>query len=406
MHIHRLHRPGLATTAMIAFPAGSTAENADEWGLAHFLEHMVFKGGQTYLTYREVNRTAASLGAELNACTSDHWVAFFITARAANIRPGLGLLSDFVGRPTLPEDQFEQERAVILQELAQSRDDPESLADTCLRRALYGDHRCGTDIIGSKDSIQALSREQMIAFRDRTWHDGVLLLVGDLDTLGSTTFDHLTERLPTQDTPEQTVVAAPVAALAPRREILTTDTEQSHLRLGFAVNGVDMQNAQQRAALAVYTGILGGGMASRLFEALREERGLCYSIYAYEWGAADLAPVVGVSADLDCQQLDASYQLITAEVAKLATGDLHQEEFVRAKTFTASRYALRFQNTENIALNAAETLLAARDDLIDPEAIVASFDRVSLADVQAIAERIALEPSIGLVGPHHADALR
>src|SRR3954447_15203629 len=137
----RLSMPGTrAATALVAFEAGARTERAEENGMAHFLEHLVFKGGEKYATYRDVNNTAERLGAQLNAYTSHDLVAFHVTARAEAVMAAADLLTDFGARPRIDAEELDRERGVVVQEINRSNDQPASVADKLLDRAIYGDH--------------------------------------------------------------------------------------------------------------------------------------------------------------------------------------------------------------------------------------------------------------------------
>src|SRR3954453_5496766 len=137
----KLQMPGTrAVTVLVAFDAGARTEHEDENGMAHFLEHLVFKGGEKYPSYRDVNETAERLGAQLNAYTSHDLVAFHITCRSESAMPALDLLTDFVGRAHIDGDELERERGVVVQEIARAFDQPSTVADYLLDRATYGEH--------------------------------------------------------------------------------------------------------------------------------------------------------------------------------------------------------------------------------------------------------------------------
>ncbi|MEA2264891.1 MAG: hypothetical protein QOE27_474, partial [Solirubrobacteraceae bacterium] len=139
--IHRIAVPGTrALTILVAFDAGARSERPDENGMAHFLEHLVFKGGEAYPTYRDVNETAERMGAMLNAYTSHDLVAFHITARAEVAPEAIDLLSDFVGRPRLDADELDRERGVVIQEINRAHDQPSMVAEYLIDRAAFGEH--------------------------------------------------------------------------------------------------------------------------------------------------------------------------------------------------------------------------------------------------------------------------
>src|ERR1700724_496661 len=138
LQLHRLALPGTrALTVLVAFDAGARNETPEENGMAHFLEHLVFKGGESYPTYKDVNETAEHLGAVLNAYTSHDLVAFHITVRAESAAQAIDLLTDFVGRPRLDTEELDRERGVVIQEIARANDQPRTLARHCIVRAAF-----------------------------------------------------------------------------------------------------------------------------------------------------------------------------------------------------------------------------------------------------------------------------
>jgi hypothetical protein len=147
--IHRLALEGTrAVTALVAFDAGARSERPEENGMAHFLEHLVFKGGEKFATYRDVNETAERIGGQLNAYTSHDLVAFHITVRAERALEAIDLLSDFVGRPRINAEELERERGVVIQEIARANDQPSTVAEHLIDRAAFGEHPLGRTVLG------------------------------------------------------------------------------------------------------------------------------------------------------------------------------------------------------------------------------------------------------------------
>src|ERR671927_1092683 len=142
--VHRVQLDGTrSVTVLVAFEAGARTERPEENGMAHFLEHLVFKGGEKYDDYRKVNETAETMGAVLNAYTSHDLVAFHITCRAEVVPQTIDLLTDFVGRPRIDADELERERGVVIQEIARANDQPSVVAEHLIDRAAFGDHPLG-----------------------------------------------------------------------------------------------------------------------------------------------------------------------------------------------------------------------------------------------------------------------
>src|SRR5215211_5144875 len=153
--IHRIEIDGTrATTVLVAFDAGARTERPEENGMAHFLEHLVFKGGEKYPHYRDVNETAERLGGVLNAYTSHDLVAFHITVRAESAPAAIDLLTDFTGRPRLDAGELDRERGVVIQEIQRYKDQPSAVAEQLIDRAAFGDHPLGRTVLGPEEHLR------------------------------------------------------------------------------------------------------------------------------------------------------------------------------------------------------------------------------------------------------------
>src|ERR1700754_128790 len=166
--LYSIELPTRSTTVLVAFDAGARTERAEENGMAHFLEHLVFKGGQKYDDYRKVNETAEHMGAVLNAYTSHDLVAFHITCRAEVIGEAIDLLTDFVGRPKIDQEELDRERGVVIQEIARANDQPSMVAEHLIDRAAFGDHPLGRPVLCPVEHLRGtFNREANLAFRAR-----------------------------------------------------------------------------------------------------------------------------------------------------------------------------------------------------------------------------------------------
>src|SRR6187399_360353 len=182
--LHRISIPGTrAATVLVAFDAGARTERPEENGMAHFLEHLVFKGGVKYDDYRKVNETAERMGAVLNAYTSHDLVAFHSTCRAEVVGEAIDLLTDFVGRPKVDQEELDRERGVVIQEIARANDQPSVVAEHLIDRAAFGDHPLGRPVLGPEEHLRTFTRDGILAFRRRQWSGGRggAFLVGSLD---------------------------------------------------------------------------------------------------------------------------------------------------------------------------------------------------------------------------------
>ena len=389
-----------AVTLLVAFDAGARTERPDENGMAHFLEHLVFKGGQKYPTYRDVNEAAERIGAVLNAYTSHDLVAFHITARAARAMEAADLLSDFVGRPQIDAAELDRERGVVVQEIARAGDQPATVAEHLIDEAAFGDHPLGRPVLGSTEHIQDLfTRESVLSFRGRRWvpSRGAAFAVGNLEALsGNGQLDELFGRFEAAPEPGP---YEPAPSFNPRVLISERDSNQSHLRMSYRPD-VPVTDPSRRAALTIYATLLGGSMGSRLFDEIREQRGLAYSVHATAHALADV-PILQLSAGLQSSKMTEAYKRMREIVTELRDEGPTEAEVERATAYAAGARAIAFENTGAVARHAAQQAIVYRED-VDPDATIERLDRVTSDDVRTVARDVADELAIAVVGPHTA----
>lgn len=399
MPIHRIPLPGTrALTILTAFDAGARTERPEENGMAHFLEHLVFKGGEKYPDHTAVNETSERIGAVLNAYTSHDLVAFHITARAEKAPEAIDLLTDFVGRPALDAEELDKERGVVIQEINRYNDQPSSVAEDLIDRATWGDHPLGRTVLGPAEHLRdTFTRDGIIAFRERRWsgRNGGAFLVGNLDHLPTDEeLDGMFGRFPDLPAPED-----PEPAPGPRAETIVErrDTNQSHLRMIYRPS-VDVSDPAQRAALAIYSTLLGGSMGSRLFSEIRERLGLAYSVSAFGFSHAD-ASGLQLSAGLDSEKCVEAYGRMREIVDELRSDGPTEEEVERAKAYTAGARVLAFERSGTVASHAATQAIVRREP-VDPDASIAALDAVTFESVVEVAAGISESLSVSCVGPH------
>jgi len=396
-----LHRVGLdgtrAVTILAAFDAGARSERPEENGMAHFLEHLVFKGGEKYPHYRDVNDTAERLGGSLNAYTSHDLVAFHLTVRAEAAVEAIDLLTDFAGRPHLDADELDKERGVVIQEIQRYKDEPSSVAEELIDRAAFGDHPLGRSVLGPEEHLRTFTRDAIVDFRNRRWSGarGGAFVVGNLEHVsGNGAFAELFERFPTLGAPEPYEPAPP---FEPHVIVEKRDTNQSHLRMSYRPR-VDVSNPAKRAAMSIYATLLGGSMSSRLFDEIREQRGLAYSVYGVSHAHADV-PLLQLAAGLDSTKCVEAYTRMREIVSELRDDGPTEAEVNRARAYAAGRRVLAFENTNAVARYAAAQSIVFGEK-IDPEAAIAALDAVTLDEVAEVARDVADTLAVACVGPH------
>ena len=232
--LYRVDLPGTrAVTVLVAFEAGARTERAEENGMAHFLEHLVFKGGQKYDDYRKVNETAERMGAVLNAYTSHDLVAFHITCRAEVVGEAIDLLTDFVGRPKLDQEELDRERGVVIQEIARANDQPSVVAEHLIDRAAFGDHPLGRPVLGPEEHLRTFSRDAIVAFRRRQWAGsrGGAFLVGNLEHVPEN--QELVETFGRFPSIQADGGYEKAPAFTPQTLVEERDSNQSHLRISY-----------------------------------------------------------------------------------------------------------------------------------------------------------------------------
>jgi predicted Zn-dependent peptidase len=398
--LHRIALGGTrAVTILAAFDAGARTERPQENGMAHFLEHLVFKGGEKFPHYRDVNDTAERLGGVLNAYTSHDLVAFHITVRAEAAMEAIDLLTDFAGRPHIDAGELDRERGVVIQEIQRYKDEPSSVAENLIDRAAFGDHPLGRPVLGPEEHLRTFTRDAIVAFRNRRWsgaHGGAYI-VGNLDHVaGNGATAELFERFPALAEPEP---FEPAPDFAPAILVEERDTNQSHLRMSYRPQ-VDVSSPSQRAAMTIYATLLGGSMSSRLFDEIREQRGLAYSVYGVAHAHADV-PLLQLGAGLDSTKCIEAYRRMREIVAELRDEGPTSAEVERARAYAAGRRVLAFENTNAVARYAATQSIVFGEP-IDPDGAIAALDAVTIEEVTEVAREVADTLAIACVGPHSA----
>jgi predicted Zn-dependent peptidase len=399
--VHSIALPGTrALTVLVAFDAGARNEQPQENGMAHFLEHLVFKGGEKYPTYKDVNETAERLGGVLNAYTSHDVVAFHITVRAESAGQAIDLLTDFVGRPRLDAEELDRERGVVIQEINRAYDQPSTVAEYLIDRAAFGDHPLGRTVLGPEENLRSFTRDGIVAFRKRRWAgaNGGAFLAGNLDHLpAEQELKDSFARFPALEAPDPYV---PAPDFSPKTLVEERDTNQSHLRMIYRPD-IAVSDVRERAALSIYSTLLGGSMGSRLFEEIREKRGLCYSVYAIDHVFADV-PILQLGSGLESAKCVEAYTRMREIVEELREQGPTEEEVQRARAYAAGRTVLAFENTNAVARYGANQAIVFGED-IDPDAAIAALDAVTFKEVREVAAGVAEKLAVACVGPHAAE---
>ncbi|HZU39797.1 MAG TPA: insulinase family protein, partial [Solirubrobacteraceae bacterium] len=275
------------------------------------------------------------------------------------------------------------------------------LAEHLIDQAAFGDHPLGRPVLGPAEHLrETFTREGILAFRSRRWSPqrGAAFLVGNLSGLEDEgAVNALFERFPPAPEPEPYEPAPP---LDPRVLVSERDSNQSHLRMSYRPP-IDPADPRQRATLVIYTTLLGGSMGSRLFDEIREQRGLAYSVNAGAHAYADV-PILQLSAGLDSTKCIEAYRRMREIVTELREDGPTEAEVERARAYAAGARAIAFENSGAVARHAAQQTVVFGED-VNPDATLALLDEVTFEEVRELAAGIEDRLAIACVGPHGAD---
>ncbi len=320
---------------------GSRDEQESENGICHFIEHLLFKGTETR-TAQDIARAIDSVGGSMNASTGRECTCFYAKVLDNHFNLAVDLLSDVFLHSTFDPREIERERSVVLQEVKMVEDTPDDYVHDLFSRAFWGDHPMGQPVIGSVEKIQAFSREQIMRyFVERYRSDRMIISVAGnvehsrvVDMVGEA-FCQLPSGSPT------------IRRVTPRgsstTSVLRRRIEQVHICLG--TEGV-AYGSSRRFASYLLNAVLGGGMSSRLFQEIREKRGLAYSVYSYLPSYMDTGLLV-VYAATDRKTVGQVIELILKEFETLRRSPIDREELARSKEQLKGNLLLSLENSDN-----------------------------------------------------------
>jgi predicted Zn-dependent peptidase len=378
---------------------GSRDETAEQSGVSHFLEHLLFKGTERR-TAMDISAEIEAVGGETNAFTAKEYTCYYARVLDADLPLAVDVMCDVVTSSVLSPADVETERGVILEEIAMQDDEPGDEVHDVFMEAVFDAHPLGRRISGSADTIAALTRDQIHDFfRDRYRAPSIVIAAA-----GNLTHDAVVAQVdagfagfgPGAATPAVPRSGTPLVPVAAGRvAVLDKDTEQAHVVLG---GGGLVRDDERRFALGVLNNVLGGGMSSRLFQEIREKRGLAYSVYSYTSLYAD-AGLFGVYAGCAPGKVDEVLALTRDELAKVAASGLTATEVARGKGMLKGSLVLGLEDTGSRMSRLGKGELLHRE-LLSVDQLLARIDGVTEADVARVAaELLAGQPSLAVIGP-------
>lgn len=367
--------------------AGSRSERPEEHGISHLLEHMAFKGTKTR-TSSQIVGEIEQVGGDLNAATSIEQTGYFARVLKDDVPLAADILSDILRNSTFNAHELEREQHVIVQEIGASHDDPNDQVFELFQRALFPDQPIGRPILGTVESVTGFGPDQIRAYMDRNYvgEHMVMAAAGNVQhealvDLAAARFDGIKAKLEEGPKP---------ATYVGGDQRKSSDHEQAHIILGFEGRAY---NAEGYYAAQVLASILGGGMSSRLFQEVREKRGLCYSVYAFHWAFAD-SGAFGVSAATSEKDVAELVPVIMNELTE-ATKSISDDEVTRVRNQIRAGLLMSLESPSGRASQLArQQLLWGRP--IEMQETIERIEKIDAARVREIAAQILNSPTPAL----------
>jgi predicted Zn-dependent peptidase len=369
-------------------------------GATHFLEHLLFKG-TAERTAQEIAEAVEAVGGEMNAFTAHEYTAYYIRVVDESLDLALDILSDILWRPALRPDEVETEREVILEEIRMRDDNPEELVHDLFGTVMFPASTLGREVTGTPETIAAMSRDGIAGYHDRHYAAGsvVVAAAGNVDhaRLSEGVDRRFAGRPGGVERPR-----SPVETEAESRLVHNRPVEQAHVCLG--VRGFSRDDPD-RYALSVLNQALGGGMASRLFQEVREKRGLAYSVYSWRQGYQDTG-VFGAYAGTAPHQARDVVKIMHDELDRLvADGGLPDDEVERAKGAIRGGMALSFESA-GARMNRIGRAEIGLGEVPSVDDVLAYVEAVTPDDVTRVVQRTLVDANrtLAVVGPFDEDA--
>lgn len=384
----------------IWFGVGSRDEPAEVAGASHFLEHLLFKGTDER-SARSISMAVDSVGGEINAYTAREHTAYYTRLPVPQLRFGLDLLADVVSAPAFRAHEIDAEREVIVEELLMSEDTPDDLVFTSLYEGLFPDHPLGRETLGTRDTIEAMARDDIAGFHD-TWYRPANLVVaaaGDLhhaevlDAVVGLFADGPPGARPTR--------IAPAPSLTPL-SVLHRPTEQVHVAMGW--RGLPTDDTD-RHALTLANHLLGGGLSSRLFQEVREERGLAYTVFSSPSAYGDAGSLT-VYAGTAPERLEELLVVVQGVLDDLVTDGVTEEEHAVALGYVEGSMLLGLEDSGSRMARLGNGV-TSRDEVVSIDEHVRRYRAVTRDDIHRVLQRVLDAPrTVSVVGPFRADDAR
>lgn len=392
LKIVTVERPQTETVALgIWINTGSAYERKEHNGISHFIEHMVFKGTQKR-DFLAISEDIENVGGATNAYTSREFTSFYAKMLKQDLELAIDVLADFIMAPTFPYEEMIKEKEVVVQEIKQTFDDPSDAVFENFQEKVFADQPMGRSILGTADLVRSFDAEQLRDYMNHNYA-GNNIVVSAVGNLKHSEFVKMVAD-------RMNGLRAKTDFIKPKQEYIggfcveNRDVEQAQVVLGF--HGINYEDPDYRAS-HVMSLILGGGMSSRLFQEIREKRGLVYTVYSFS-NSYSKSGLCGVYAGLDALQINQYLPVVADELKKITNEYVEDKELRRAKTQIKAGLLMGLESSFATAeMLARQQLIYGR--FINIDEIVEQIDKIEKEDVLRVARRLFSDkPTYALLG--------
>jgi len=386
-------------TLILSYTVGSRYEPPAISGVSHFLEHMLFKGTERRPDPKQISAEIEGVGGVLNAATSQEATSYWFKAPSTHFASSFDVVADIVRNSVIETGELDKERAVILEEIRSMQDSPEDLIHDVIDEVVWGDQALGRSVAGTEETVSGIDRETMVDYWRRNYEPSRLVVAAGGDVRHEDVVA-LTERffgdLMEHPAPDETITTVNDQTET-RVRLVERDTEQAHLCLALPALSYA---TDRRYVQSTIEAILSSGMSSRLFQEIREKRGLVYSVYGYFRPYADVGQGV-MYAGTDLNRVEETVEALVGELRKLRDERVPEEELQRTKDLRQGRLLMGFEDSRAVAawIGSQE---ATYGEIKTPEEVMAKIEAVTAEDVQELAQELFVPErlNLALIGPY------
>ncbi|CED94405.1 Peptidase, M16 family [Romboutsia ilealis] len=362
--------------------AGSRIEDEEISGISHFIEHMLFKGTKNR-TSKQIASEIDNLGGQINAFTSKECTCYYVKLLDSHIDIGIDILSDMILNSKFNEDDLDKERSVIIEELKMYEDSPEDLAYDLLTENIYKNDTLGMNIIGTEESLKKLNREKLLDYFNKYYvpNNSVIAISGNFN------FNEIINKIEEKFKGwKKKSVNIDIKKAEFKSCFLTKNKDIEQVNLAMSLEAVPLENDEEVYALAVINTVFGGSISSRLFQKIREEKGLVYSIYSSQ-SLYRKCGELGIFASMSNEHLEEVYESIIEEIKIMKKDYLTEQEIKESKEQLKGSYILGLESTSSRMMSIGRSLLL-NNKVESTDDILKSIDNVDRETVKKVIDKI------------------